>query len=466
MIINHLRIINKGKEIVNCCFKDENKEGNYIFKSLIIGQNATGKSFLLRQICDIFEMIEHLKEDIKEKKLKKTYDYYEICYILEGHQYIFTIDKKNNIQSRVDDIDISLEKFILPNKIIASTYLFDDKFKFSKNENESIYHYAGVKTTSNAVFIISTQRQLLEYLINFIDHQKKEILPETLNYLGYSPSITIDVRLKKIDLETLIDRRMKKKLISSKLIDFLDKGDYYKLNRFFDYDKEIIINIDLLKKVSLDSIEILKNIALLDDLSAIRNIEIFLYKEKERIPYKYCSSGEKQLLFTFLKIGSAIENNSIVLIDEPENSLHASWQTRYISDLEKIFLKLNYNLHFIISTHSAYMLSSLFEQSSSLITVKSIMKNGVLSRRFELVPFSTYSWSIENILYNVLHVKTVRNPYIEEDLINFLYYLSNGKEKVSSEEANIIYKKFKKLPLTEKDPLSEVLKKHSNEFEV
>lgn len=60
------------------------------------------------------------------------------------------------------------------------------------------------------------------------------------------------------------------------------------------------------------------------------------------------SSGEKQILLLLLRIFLLDEKESIVLIDEPENSLDISWQYKLID----LLMKLNSNAQFFITTHS------------------------------------------------------------------------------------------------------------------
>ncbi len=60
------------------------------------------------------------------------------------------------------------------------------------------------------------------------------------------------------------------------------------------------------------------------------------------------SSGEKQLLLLFLQVFLLDEKESVVLIDEPENSLDISWQYKLID----ILTRLNPNAQFFITTHS------------------------------------------------------------------------------------------------------------------
>ena len=70
----------------------------------------------------------------------------------------------------------------------------------------------------------------------------------------------------------------------------------------------------------------------------------------------------------YTNIFNNISRNSIVLIDEPEISLHPNWQIKYISFLKKVFAEYN-SCHFIIASHSHYMVSDLNPENSSLITV-------------------------------------------------------------------------------------------------
>jgi len=72
--------------------------------------------------------------------------------------------------------------------------------------------------------------------------------------------------------------------------------------------------------------------------------------EAQRIPVSKLSSGEQNELVLFYLLLFKTEANSIILIDEPEVSLHISWQNSFIEDLKQI-TKLN-NLDVLIATHS------------------------------------------------------------------------------------------------------------------
>lgn len=60
------------------------------------------------------------------------------------------------------------------------------------------------------------------------------------------------------------------------------------------------------------------------------------------------SSGEKQILLLLLRVFLLNEQEAVVLIDEPENSLDISWQYKLIN----LLVALNPNAQFFITTHS------------------------------------------------------------------------------------------------------------------
>ncbi len=63
----------------------------------------------------------------------------------------------------------------------------------------------------------------------------------------------------------------------------------------------------------------------------------------------------KQLFLRTLSIKMLEPNNSIILIDEPELSLHPKWQQRII----EVYKKIGENNQIIIATHSPHILGSV-----------------------------------------------------------------------------------------------------------
>lgn len=71
------------------------------------------------------------------------------------------------------------------------------------------------------------------------------------------------------------------------------------------------------------------------------------------------SSGEKQYALALLGIIYCGSPNCTIYYDEPENSLHPSWQMRIVRDLSEILDSLFANSTLIVATHSPLVASSV-----------------------------------------------------------------------------------------------------------
>lgn len=63
------------------------------------------------------------------------------------------------------------------------------------------------------------------------------------------------------------------------------------------------------------------------------------------------SSGEQQLLSSLFGLVAEMQDDSLILIDEPELSLHPSWQTQFL-DLLMSVIRPFYGCHVLVATHS------------------------------------------------------------------------------------------------------------------
>ena len=110
-----------------------------------------------------------------------------------------------------------------------------------------------------------------------------------------------------------------------------------------------------------------------------------------------------------------------------------------------------------MASHSHYLVSDLEKETSSIITLSSNGKNN--TPRAELLTYSTYAWSAENIIYNVFGLRTTRNYYFESDL-RMLLSLIQGDEHENAQVAKIseLITKLKKYIYNEDDPLFVIIK--------
>ncbi len=90
------------------------------------------------------------------------------------------------------------------------------------------------------------------------------------------------------------------------------------------------------------------------DIQKGNNSTFIFHQGEHTVSLEQLSSGEKQLLLILLKVFLFEKQPGIVLMDEPEVSLHIRWQREIVDMLRK----LNPECQFIISTHSPSIFSS------------------------------------------------------------------------------------------------------------
>lgn len=85
--------------------------------------------------------------------------------------------------------------------------------------------------------------------------------------------------------------------------------------------------------------------------------------KKDGVPLKLenMSSGEKMFFIRILSLLSSIEDNSLIIIEEPELHLNPSWTKQIITMLQMLFG--NYKVHFLISTHSYSFINTVFPEN-------------------------------------------------------------------------------------------------------
>ena len=84
-------------------------------------------------------------------------------------------------------------------------------------------------------------------------------------------------------------------------------------------------------------------------------VPIFRNIEGKEFDINGLSSGEKQLFLRALSLKFLNVNNSIILIDEPEISLHPRWQRKIVNVYENI----GENNQIIIATHSPHIIGNV-----------------------------------------------------------------------------------------------------------
>ena len=84
----------------------------------------------------------------------------------------------------------------------------------------------------------------------------------------------------------------------------------------------------------------------------------------DRIPLNKLSSGEQNLIILYYKLVFSIRKNDLLLIDEPENSLHAAWLTKMLDDYLDMADRLQCQI--IIATHSITFINGEWDMTYDL----------------------------------------------------------------------------------------------------
>ena len=140
-----------------------------------------------------------------------------------------------------------------------------------------------------------------------------------------------------------------------------------------------------------------------------KTMPIFENSAGEEFDINDLSSGEKQLFLRTLSIKMLEPKNSIILIDEPELSLHPKWQQRII----EVYKKIGENNQIIIATHSPHILGSV---SSENIFILYREENGKIEAKTGDELYSSYGQPIDRVLKDIMGLESVRTPKIEKDL--------------------------------------------------
>ncbi len=121
-----------------------------------------------------------------------------------------------------------------------------------------------------------------------------------------------------------------------------------------DNDQKLLSLSGLLRKITLLK-ELIDNRLVTKEIVINKTSGIEVYHKKRKVPIEALSSGEQHQLVLFFELLFEIKSNALILIDEPELSLHVAWQKKFIGDLMKI-IDLN-KFDVILATHSPQLIS-------------------------------------------------------------------------------------------------------------
>lgn len=281
--------------------------------NVLVGKNGLGKSTILK----IIEESVSSYDDIRD-----IFNFYERTYV-----YFFNNNERNlrvGIYAKNSLIDYSkkmftnesfwkgFEEFLINNKTEQDLQTFQ---KLSQNMDD--FEISFIEHIKNTSFDRVSK--------NITDRFTSKILPtETISTINMSANSINQITTSSGQHGTLLDFEIENELqrLFKLQNSSLENNVIEALNNFFnETNKTVKINNQELK--------------------------VYLTPERE-ISFKHLSSGERQVIYIFLKVANATKDNALILMDEPEISLHLAWQEKLISEIRKV----NDKSQLIIVTHS------------------------------------------------------------------------------------------------------------------
>ena len=146
----------------------------------------------------------------------------------------------------------------------------------------------------------------------------------------------------------------------------------------------------------------------LSEISKDENsMPIFTDSSGKKFGINELSSGEKQLFLRTLAIKILEPENSIIMIDEPELSLHPKWQQKIVD----VYRKIGRNNQIILATHSPHILGSV-EKENIILLEKN--ENGIVEVKTGDEFGNSYGQTTGRILEDIMGLETDRNPSVYE----------------------------------------------------
>lgn len=299
-------------------------------------------------------------------------------------------------------------------KVIAIANTIHDKFRNREGRLNSLKVSEGksiVKKTLVRCLAIAAQDEMKRF----------NSMGLTLRYVGFNSDVGFKIRGLKFGFEEIIDNVEEIRSALTPLeFDQLRFSlfDYKKQNQYSDQEVRLSFgNYSYNENKDAYMVNLFKYEGLLRKYKILTGFDLFLYKNNKRIPVLNASSGELTLITSLLYITSVINRESIILIDEPENSLHPKWQKDYVKQINELFYL--YQPKIIIATHSPLIINGAEQLTRPVKVYKGV--NGEFTEKINDTE------NVEEIYQDFFDVTTPQNRFLSELVVRKMNELAEHK---------------------------------------
>ena len=290
---------------------------------------------------------------IKNVDIQKIYHKKDMQWELNQNVNIL-IGKNGSGKSTVSKL---IYAFLTNNQEIIERYEFPaislDILKiYDDNTKEHTIIDRANDTIMDIVYIDTLDKKVKKDNVSSLDSELSDLVQELGKYQR-KLNIGFDKRTKDISVKIKSILENIQNATTDELQEFKElKTQEEKIK------KEIFFKLFFFKEIIDGFFKDTKKSIILDNEN---NPLIIKYKDED-LDYTLLSSGEKQLLILFLNILLA-KDNSVIIMDEPELSLHVNWQLKLIDS----FLKLNDTIQYLIVTHNPNLVLNRYSSEISII---------------------------------------------------------------------------------------------------
>ena len=438
--------------------------------SILIGTNGAGKSSLMKELVDFFIDL-HAYVNKSESRLSSSNKgrLKGVRYHIDGVE-CEVIKLGKNYFAKIDGYIRLLEDLRLPT-IVACHFGAFEKFPTQKINGSTqtkydvpYYKYVGAHVNGNLISSSAIAFRLLFALNEQMDNRQRQNICSILDFIGYDHRISLSYSLvmkskKSGDAREVISQRVEKDREYRNFSKQEKNEKIIQLYKFYNqksssnkirYDYHIDFDSDNPSKESFDELQYIYKLKQYD---LVNSANVIFHKQECNITSEDMSSGEFAILSTVLSISAAADNpHTLVLLDEPELSLHPNWQMTLIDNLDRALA--NQVCHMIIATHSHMLVSELPMKRSSVTQLEKDEKGNLNATA---ISECTYGWSAEEVLLKVFKTATDRNRYFGERIGRLLEKMGNNS--IQPKEVTDELKELQEISkhLSDIDPMKKIL---------
>ena len=391
---------------------------------VFVGENGTGKSTILNQLCDCLSLVSI-----------KPFDYIE--YMADGQLL--------KAEPIVNDLDKSFYKRTNINtgqsEEIRHSRVYGGISECEKDSLD-IRHYGCVMSKARADFraekITGTKASTLDE--NRYQNDSKDDFTELKQLI---------VDIHEMDNEEFGNRGRRSGSIP------ISWDSYYPDSRIYRF-KEAINGF--FSDLSFDGVY-------------TKNGEkcIVFSKNGNEIPIDSLSTGEKQIVFRGVYLLQNLEqfDGATVFIDEPELSMHPKWQEKILQYYQSLFKRSDgtSRVQFFVASHSEMLLEAALEDKTNTLVIVLKSNNGSIDasevRQPFILPTITSSevnylaFDVCSIDYHIALYGEIQSRYSLPSIISCDRYIKN-----SAQYNPIIHEKQSRFRSNHYDTLTSLIRNH------